>query len=349
MFCTNCGKEFEGNFCSNCGTKSDENPTPKNLNLESSNVSSDSKPKNVSQKSYDVILIKYDKTIKAIESDDLSVSIQKIIGLNVNDSIKLTTNLPIRIGSDLTSINADVLIEKLNNSGGICKKILTNTFKHTSKTILYHPINNYDFKSDELIPRKHKASNSTWGYLLISTIISILIFTYILFSNPEIIKSLTTPSSSNAQPPVYKDKEFYHVGEEISLRGHSIIVNKFKQGFHSSNEYDKPQNSSNEFVVVNITTTNTKSKPFFHRKKNQSDEKDSLPVNMFGFELEDDSGVKRNPTIVVGMENIMETVNLQPGGKVNGNIAFEAQKGSETLILHYSGNYKSGGAKIKLK
>lgn len=32
MFCTNCGREFEGNFCPNCGNKVNENNSIKNKN-----------------------------------------------------------------------------------------------------------------------------------------------------------------------------------------------------------------------------------------------------------------------------------------------------------------------------
>jgi len=118
-------------------------------------------------------------------------------------------------------------------------------------------------------------------------------------------------------------KTEYKIGEAIDLGNHEITINKVTKGFKSSNMFDEPQSSANEFVVVNVTIKNTGDS--------------ELAANEFGFELEDEAGVKRNTTMIAGMDNSLEWVNLSEGGTLTGNLAFEAKKSSDKLVLHYTG------------
>ena len=73
-------------------------------------------------------------------------------------------------------------------------------------------------------------------------------------------------------------------------------------------------------------------------------------VNDFGFKLEDETGTQRNTTFLSGVDGELQSVTLSPNGKTSGKLAFEAKKDSSKLILHYSGNFVSGGEiTVKLK
>jgi len=144
-------------------------------------------------------------------------------------------------------------------------------------------------------------------------------------TNTGKINGASTPSSS-------KEKTEYEVGELIKLRDHEIIVEKVIRNFRSSNQFDKPQKSSNCFVVVDVSITNTSDK--------------DLLVNSFGFTLEDDDGAKRSMTLIAGLDNQLESLSLKPGGQTSGYIGFEAKKDSNLLKLHYEGNIWSGGEKV---
>ncbi len=127
-------------------------------------------------------------------------------------------------------------------------------------------------------------------------------------------------------------KTTYEVGETIDLSNHQMIVNSVNKNFKSGNEFDKPQNTENVFVTVNVTIKNT----------GNSD----LSANMFGFKLEDETGTQRDTAIIVGINNQLEWVTLSPNGTISGNIGFEAKANSKTLKLHYSGGIAGGGEVI---
>ncbi|MCL5094343.1 MAG: DUF4352 domain-containing protein [Patescibacteria group bacterium] len=126
-------------------------------------------------------------------------------------------------------------------------------------------------------------------------------------------------------------KSSYNIGETISLSDHQLIVNSVDKNYKTGNEYMAPQDPNNNFVAVNITLVNNG--------------KNDLPANMYGFKLEDETGAQRMVTYV-SVANELQSVTLSPGGKVTGNIAFEAKSGSKVLKLHYSGNIFSGGEVI---
>jgi hypothetical protein len=136
-------------------------------------------------------------------------------------------------------------------------------------------------------------------------------------------------------PPVANIPAVINENKSAIDNKQKIIVNNFIQGFISSNRYDKPRSTNTEFVVVNVTVQNIGSSP--------------INVSSILFELEDGAGVKRRSTMVTGLDNRFESVNLQPGGTITGNITFEAQRGSKILVLHYSGYYNSDALKIKMK
>ena len=144
----------------------------------------------------------------------------------------------------------------------------------------------------------------------------------------------TTTTGDGGTKKEENTKTEYKVGEKIDLGNHEIVVNKVVKGYKSTNMFDTTQSKANEFVVVNVTITNT------------SD--DELPANEFGFTLEDEAGVKRNTTIVSDLDNTLEWVNLSKGGKLTGNMVFEAKKSSDKLVLHYTGGLWGKEITVKL-
>ena len=132
------------------------------------------------------------------------------------------------------------------------------------------------------------------------------------------------------------ERSEYAVGEIVKLKNHELVVTEVKQGYKSTNEFDKPQSGDNEFVVMTVQITNTGT--------------DQIDANSFGFKLEDETGTQRNGTIVAGVDGELQSVTLSPGGKTTGKLAFEAKKSSSTLKLHYSPGLFGGEAVIiKLK
>ena len=131
-------------------------------------------------------------------------------------------------------------------------------------------------------------------------------------------------SSSNSSNPTKQSetKKDYVVGETINLKNHQLVINSVDKNFQSSNMFDKPQSSDNDFVAVDVTITNTGSK--------------DLLVNSFGFKLEDETGTQRMTSLIAGLGDQLQSVTISPNGKTTGKLGFEAKSDSKTLKLHYN-------------
>jgi flagellar basal body-associated protein FliL len=140
--------------------------------------------------------------------------------------------------------------------------------------------------------------------------------------------SSTSTSSSGSTTATTANKE-YKVGDVISLDNHTLTVNSVNKNYQTGNQFEKPQDSNNVFVTVNVTIANIGND-------------NSLSVNEFGFKLEDEAGVQRVPTFAT-VTNPLQSVELSKGGTTTGNIAFESKANSKTLKLHYSGGMFGGG------
>ncbi len=155
-------------------------------------------------------------------------------------------------------------------------------------------------------------------------------------------KNTTTPTSSSgsvssATPtPTAQAVKENGIGDTITLRDHQLVVSSVNANFNSGNEFEKPQDPNNSFVVVEVNFTNTS--------------KGNVLINEFGFKLEDETGTQRDPSFISGIQNELQDVTLSPSGKVSGEIAFEAKRDSSKLLLHYAGNGLLGNEVIiKLK
>ena len=139
-------------------------------------------------------------------------------------------------------------------------------------------------------------------------------------------KTASTSSGSSSQ--AVDAAKSYKVGDTVPLKNHTLTVNSVNKSYKSSNQFDKPMDSSNSFVVVNVTLNNTGN--------------DDLSANQFGFKLEDETGVQRTPTISSSVGDLLQSVTLSKGGKISGNLVFEGKTGSSVLKLHYEGGIFGG-------
>jgi hypothetical protein len=120
----------------------------------------------------------------------------------------------------------------------------------------------------------------------------------------------------------------YKVGDVVQLRNHQFTVTQVVPNYKTGNQFDKPQSDANMFVKVHVVIKNT----------GNSD----LLVNMFGFQLEDETGTMRTVDMIMGLDNQLESVTLVKGGQIEGNIGFEAKQNSKVLKLHYTGGFLGG-------
>ena len=140
--------------------------------------------------------------------------------------------------------------------------------------------------------------------------------------------SSSTTNSSGSSNQTADTNKVYKTGDTIQLKNHSLTVNSVNKNYKSGNQFDKPQDSANSFVVVDVTITNTGS--------------DDLLVNDFGFKLEDETGTQRNTTFGGLADGKLQSVTLSKDGKTSGKIVFEAKSGSSVLKLHYQGGVFGG-------
>lgn len=117
--------------------------------------------------------------------------------------------------------------------------------------------------------------------------------------------STQSPTNSSASGNQSNASQQYKVGDTVQLKNHQLKVVSFQQGWKSSNQFDKPQSSDNEFVSVNVEVINNGN--------------DSLDVNSFGFKLEDQTGTQRNTTITTGSDEL-QTVTLSAGGLLSKSL-----------------------------
>ena len=132
--------------------------------------------------------------------------------------------------------------------------------------------------------------------------------------------STSTSSGGSAQTTT---KTVFAAGETIQMKNHTLLVNNVNKNYSSGNQFDKPSDSNNSYVVMDVTITNTGNS-------------DDLSVNDFGFKLEDETGTQRNTTFGGLADGKLQSVTLSKGGTTSGKLVFEAKKNSATLKLHYS-------------
>ena len=117
------------------------------------------------------------------------------------------------------------------------------------------------------------------------------------------------------------------VGEPAELDDHTLTVTEVERNYTPNNRFSKAE-SGNEYLRVFITITNTS--------------KQTIDYNPFNFEVQDSNGVQKNQSFVPEVPYNLESGNLAPKGKVEGNMIFEVPRNDNNLKLIYKSNMFSG-------
>ncbi|MBU6500352.1 MAG: DUF4352 domain-containing protein [Patescibacteria group bacterium] len=139
-------------------------------------------------------------------------------------------------------------------------------------------------------------------------------------------------TTAGAQAPSNQPQVF-NVGDQIKQGDTVLSVTKVNKNWHSSNQFDTPQNPSDVFVVVTVSMTNQGT--------------GNLSVSgMWGFKLQDANGALHDEAITAGIGlNKLDSAasELAPGGSVTGDMVFEVPSNATAkMILHYQPLFSFG-------
>lgn len=142
-----------------------------------------------------------------------------------------------------------------------------------------------------------------------------------------------SPSKVGSDASATPAQSTFKVGDQIKEGNTILTVTSVKKNWQSTNQFDKPTNPDNAYVLVTVEIQNTGS--------------DSLDLSsMFDFKLEDGNGAIRNQSIGgVGIKSLSSIGAIAPGGKASGQVLFEAGKDAlDKLTLHYDPTFSFGKA-----
>jgi hypothetical protein len=137
-------------------------------------------------------------------------------------------------------------------------------------------------------------------------------------------------SIGSVNKEVDSKKETFKIGDQIQLGSSLLTVTNIRKNWISSNQFDKPLNTQDVYVLVSVEIEN----------KGSSDLNLS---GMFDFKLEDANGLQKSDSLGgVGL-NKLPSGSLSPNGKVSGDILFEINKNAlANLKLKYKPLFSSG-------
>lgn len=141
----------------------------------------------------------------------------------------------------------------------------------------------------------------------------------------------SSPSKVGDSASATAEQTTFKVGDQIKGGDTILTVTKVTPNWKSTNQFDKPSNSDNAYVLVTVEIQNTG--------------KSALDLSsLFDFKLEDGNGAIRNQSIGgVGIKNLSSIGAIAPGGKASGDILFEASKDAlAKLVLHYDPAFSYG-------
>ena len=109
-----------------------------------------------------------------------------------------------------------------------------------------------------------------------------------------------------------------------------LTVTHVTKDWHSTNQFDTPQNPRDAYVVVSVSLTNTGS--------------DTLNLSgLWDFKLQDANGGQYDQSLGgIGLNKISSVSSLAAGGAATGDIIFEVPKSGESnLTLIYNPFFSS--------
>lgn len=134
-------------------------------------------------------------------------------------------------------------------------------------------------------------------------------------------KSTSKSSKSGSDNPTAA------VGESVELDDRTFSVAEVERNYTPNNQFSKAERG-NEYLRVLITLTNTSN--------------GSISYNPFDFKVQDSNGVQKSQTFIPEVPNDLESGNLAPNGKIQGNLVFEVPRNDNGLKLLYTTNMFSG-------
>jgi hypothetical protein len=110
------------------------------------------------------------------------------------------------------------------------------------------------------------------------------------------------------------------LGETGELFDRAVTLNDLQRGFVFPYDIPRPQ-VGNEFVLMNVTITNTSDQP--------------INVYPFDFKAEDSNGVRRDARTATGQPDAIIVGSIAPGGELTGNLVVETPQGNPNVKLIY--------------
>lgn len=163
-----------------------------------------------------------------------------------------------------------------------------------------------------------------------------------LFFSQEKLNNLHTNTYTTMIPTPTSEQEIFKIGDAIQRGVIGMKVNSRIIDWHSSNQFDKPRNPGDVFVVVNVTLVN-------HGTS------DLRLSGFWDFKLEDANGVQRSEAISagIGLKKLSgeSMTALSPEGIITGDLLFAVPEDATShLVLHYKPLASFGKpAKIELQ
>lgn len=128
-------------------------------------------------------------------------------------------------------------------------------------------------------------------------------------------KAETTPSEKSAPLGAVVGQ-----GETANFPDRTVTVNDIQSGYIFPSNIPRAR-PGNEFVIANVTITNTSSQP--------------IQVNSFNFESEDSGGARLKAQPTNAPPEAINVASVAPNGELTGNLVFEVQQGDPNIkIVH---------------
>ena len=99
----------------------------------------------------------------------------------------------------------------------------------------------------------------------------------------------------------------------------TVTLNDTQRGFVFPDNIPRPQ-VGNEFILMNITITNTSSHP--------------INVNPLDFKADDSNDVRRNAQMATGQPDAITAGCIAPGREVTGTLVVEAPQGENITLIY---------------
>jgi hypothetical protein len=110
------------------------------------------------------------------------------------------------------------------------------------------------------------------------------------------------------------------LGQTVTFLDRTITVNDIQRDYIFPSNSPKPR-AGKEYILVNVTITNTTSQP--------------IDVNSYNFEVEDPNGVRYGALPTNAPPDAINAARVAPNGQLTGNFVFGVQQGVTSVKIVY--------------